>query len=96
MQKDNCTTVCTKNNAKQSTQQIQEIIFDDFFAVAYYQPTFYTEICFNCSLHQWINVIEFLMLVTRSSLEWEVRDSNLGPVKSLQHFSEGSCVAQAQ
>ena len=27
----------------QSTQQIQEIIFDEFFGVAYYQPTFQTE-----------------------------------------------------
>ena len=81
MQKDNCTTVCTKNNARQQTQQIQEIIFNHFFAVDYYQPTFYTEIFFNCSPHQWIDVIEFLLLVTRSSLEWEVRDSNLGPIK---------------
>ena len=31
MQKDNCTTVCTKNNTRQSTLQIQEIIFDPFF-----------------------------------------------------------------
>ena len=96
MQKDNCTTVCTKNNARQKTQQIPEIIFNDFLAVAYYQPTFYTEIFFNCSPHQWIDVIEFLLLVARSSLEWEVRDSNLGPVKSLRHFFEGSSVAQAQ
>ena len=88
MQKDNCTTVCTKNNARQSTQQIQEIIFNHFFLVAYYQPTLYTEIFFNCSPHQWIDVIEFLLLVTRSSLEWKVRDSNLGPVKLLLHFFE--------
>ena len=51
---------------------------------------------FNCSPHQWIDVIEFLLLVARSSLEWEVRDSNLRPVKLLRHFFEGSCVAQAQ
>ena len=43
MLKDNCTTVCAKNNAGQSTQQIQEIIFNDFFADAYYQPTLETE-----------------------------------------------------
>ena len=96
MQKDNCSTVCTKNNARQSTQQIQEIIFNHFFAVAYFQSTFYTEIFFNCSAHQRIDVIEFLLLVTRSSMEWEARDLNLGPVKSLRHFFEGSCVAQAQ
>ena len=96
MQKDNCTTACTKNNAKQNTQQIQEIIFNDFFAVAYYQSTFYTEIFFNCSPHQRIDIIEFFLLVTRLSVEWEVRDSNFGPVKSLRHFFEGSCVAQAQ
>ena len=53
MQKDNCTTVCTKSNARQSTLQIQEIILNHFFAVAYYQPTFYTEIFFNCCPHQW-------------------------------------------
>ena len=96
MLKDNCSTVCTENNARQSTQQIQEIIFNHFFAVAYYQPTFYAEIFFNCSPHQWINVTEFLLLVTRSPLEWEVRDSNLGPVKLLRHFFEGSCVARVQ
>ena len=96
MQKDSCTTVCTKNNARQSTQQNQEIILNHFFFVAYYQSTFYTEIFFNCSPHQWIDVVEFLLLVTRSSLEWEVQDSNLGPVKLLRHFFEGSCVAQAQ
>ena len=39
MQKHKCTAVCTKNNTRQSTQQIQVIIFNDFFAVAYYQPT---------------------------------------------------------
>ena len=39
MQKDNWTTVC----ARQSTPQIQEIIFNDYFAVAFYQPTFQTE-----------------------------------------------------
>ena len=88
MQKDNCSIVFTKNNARQSTQQIQEIILNDFFAVAYYQPTFYTEIFFNCSPHQWIDVIEFLLRVARSSLEWEVRDSNLGLVKLLRHFFE--------
>ena len=43
MQKDNCTTTCTKNNTGQSTQQIQEIICNGFFAVVYYQPTFQTE-----------------------------------------------------
>ena len=43
MQKDKCTTVCTKNSTRQSTQQIQEIIFSHFFAVAYYQITFQTE-----------------------------------------------------
>ena len=43
MLKDNCTTVYANNNARQSTQQIQEIIFDNFFAVAYYQPTLETE-----------------------------------------------------
>ena len=43
MQKDNCTTICIKNNSRQSSQQIQEIIFNDFFGVAYYQPTFQTE-----------------------------------------------------
>ena len=43
MQKDNCTTVCTKNNTRQSAQQIQEIIVDEFFGVAYYQLTFETE-----------------------------------------------------
>ena len=96
MQKGNCITVCTKNNARQSTQQIQEIIFNHYFAVAYYQPTFYTEIFFNCSPHQWIDVIEFLLWVMRSSLKWEVRDSNLGLVKSLRHFFGRSCVAQAQ
>ena len=96
MQKDNCTTVCTKNNARQSTQQIQKIIFNHFFAVEYYQPTFYTEILFNCSPRQWIDLIKFLLLVTRLSLEWEIRDSNLRPVKLLQHFFEGSCVAQVQ
>ena len=96
LQKDNCTTVCTKNNASQSTHRIQEIIFNDFFAIAFYQPTFYTEIFFNCSPHQWIDVIEFLLRVTRSSLEWEVRDSNLGPFISLRHFFKGSCVAPAQ
>ena len=83
MQKDNCTTVCNKNNARQSIQQSQEIIFSDFFAVAYYQLAFYTEIFFNCFPHQWIDVIEFLLRVLHSSLEWEVQDSNLGLVKSL-------------
>ena len=34
MQKHKCTAVCTKNNTRQSTQPIQEIIFNDFFAVA--------------------------------------------------------------
>ena len=37
--------------------------------------------------------------VTRSSLEREVRDSNLGPVKSDtvgRHFFEKSCAARAQ
>ena len=35
MEKDNCTTVCTKDTRRQSTQQIQKIIFDEFFGVAY-------------------------------------------------------------
>ena len=39
MHKHKCTAVCTKNNTRQSVQQIQEIIFNDFSAVAYYQPT---------------------------------------------------------
>ena len=41
-----CPTILSsaiENNTRQSTQQIQEIIFNDFFAVVYYKPTFQTE-----------------------------------------------------
>ena len=42
IQKDNCITARTKNNTRQSIQQIQEIILNDIFVDAYYQPTFQT------------------------------------------------------
>ena len=55
---NNCTTVCTKNNTRQSTKQIQEIVLINFFAVAcinnqHSKPR--NDILFNCSPQQWIN-----------------------------------------
>ena len=61
MQKDNCTTICTKNNIRQSKQQIPEVIFKDFFGVAYYRPTFQTKEWYPfqyCNPHQWIDVCD--------------------------------------
>ena len=64
MQKDNCTAVCTKNNTRQSTQQIQEIIFNVFLLLRIYQPTFETGMI-SFSIAPLINVsmgvIDFLL-----------------------------------